>query len=125
MLKIVEILPGCGREPIWVTCQPSGAFPGAVRVMVSHDKPPFEAPCYQLQIPCREADVNLVAELYRLECGADREGRRKPFAEDVDTACVECEGCALRDLTLEEAFFPLFGDELAPNKSVVNPHWNA
>lgn len=125
MLKIVKVLAGCGRNPIWVTCQTSSEFPGTMRIMVSHYDPPLEAGRYVLHVPCGKADVQTIADLYPFECSPDAQASRKALAKDIDPACVECEACPLRDLTLEEAFFPLVGDELAPNQPTAQSHWDA
>jgi hypothetical protein len=93
MLKIVEILAECGRNPIWVTCQPSSEFPGTMRIMVSHYEPPLEALRYKLHVPCGKADVETIADLCPFEGSADAKAGRKALAKDIDPACVECEAC--------------------------------
>ena len=124
LMKIVEVLPGCSRDPVWVTAVSSSDQPGVMRIVVSNDDPPFDAPRYQFQVSCRKADVKLVSDLYRLHCGSDAQSSCKPFAENVDSTCIKGEGCALCNLSLEEAFFPLVVYELASNKTAPQSHWD-
>ena len=123
-MKIIEILPDCGRDPMWVAAVPSSDQPGLMRIVVSDDEPPFDAPRYVLEVSCRKADVNLVSKLYRLHRGTNTQPGCKPFDEDWESSCVKGKRCPLRDLSVEEAFFPLVIDELYSEKPRSNSHWD-
>ena len=122
--KIVEVLPGCGGKPIWVFCFSGSSLPGAVRVVVSHDKPTGVEASYILQVPCREADMERVSELCGFHGRSDRQARGETLDENRDAFCINGERCPFGDLTVQEFLFPLLIDELNTDKPAGNSHWD-
>ena len=121
-MKIVEIFPDCGAEPIWLACIPSGFHPDAVRIVVCDDNPPIDFPRYGLHIACRETNVDGVAHLHGLHRGPDAEACGISLAQNRDAFCVNHKTCPLRLLAVEELFYPLVIDELCASESAMHPH---
>ena len=63
-----------------------------------------------------------VSDFYRLHSRTNGERGGIALDEDGDPFCVHRKGCALRNLTTQELFFPLIVDELTPYKTAIDPH---
>lgn len=122
LVKIVEITTDCGWQKVRLAYLPSGLLPYAGRVVVCDDDAPIEGPTYFLHVSCRESHMDSVAHLYGLHNGTDRQGRGETLAEDINPLCVDCEKCALRDLTIQELLFPLAAYELATDQPARPSH---
>ena len=123
-MKVIKVLPDCIGQPYWLTCTPSGLFPGATEIIVCDDDPALDAPCYVLHVRCTKADIDRVSDLHCFHDGADAEAGGVPFAKNRQSFCVNHKGCPLAALTIEKLLFPLFIDQLAPNHTPIDPHWD-
>ena len=123
-MMIVEILTRCLRQPIRFSCAPGRVLPDSIDIMICDDDAPANSPRYILEIPCREAHINAVANLHSLHDCTDTESGGISLAENWDTFCVNRERCVLRSLTLQKLFSPMLIDELAADQLGIKSHRN-
>jgi hypothetical protein len=121
---IIEILPDCIGEPIRFACRFGNTFANTTGVIISNDDPIGDATRYFLHVSCGKAHMDAVSHFVSLHYGLDGEASSETLAEYVDSFGVECEGCALTGLPIEELLIPLCIDELASYYFAVPPHSN-
>lgn len=119
---IVQVEPGCGGHPIWLACFPSDLLPGSITIIVSNYNSSGYAPSHFLHIPCTEAAINRVADLYDLHETTDGESSCEAFAKNRESFCVNGERCPLRLLTTEKLFIPLIAYQLDPRNVALDSH---
>lgn len=122
LVKVVEVFPDCGGDPVRFGYLTSRFLPGGVVVVIGDDDAPDDVPRYFLHVSCRKAYMDTVAHIYRLHNGSDGQSSRVTLAEDGNTFCVHGERCPLRDLTIQELLFPLAAYELATDKPARLTH---
>jgi hypothetical protein len=121
-VQIVEIVPDCGWQKVRLAYFPSGSLAYAGRVIVCDDDSTIEGPTYLLHVSCRESHMDSVSNLYSLHNGPHGKSSSETLAEYVDPFCVDCERCALRNLTVQELLFPITAYELATDQSARPSH---
>ena len=120
---IIEIIPDCAGDPIRLASIPSTSKAGLALVVIGNNEAVGESPTYRLEIPCRKATLNSIANLYKTHGLPHGEGGSHTLAENRDAFCIHGEACPLRSLTVEELLFPVFGYQLNPSQISTNAHW--
>ena len=122
-VKIVEILPDCGADPVRLACFPSDNFTSLAGIIISNDDPLPESLCYRLHVGCAKADLDIVRDVAGLHYVPNGEASRKTLAKNRETACIHGEDCPLGGLTVEELLIPITVDELTADQSSADVEW--
>ncbi len=123
-MVVIEVVAECVRKPIKLLGLFGDDFPGMVRIVVCNDDPPVDTRRYVLQVACRKAHINCVADSHGLQSCTDAESGGETFTEHWQPPCAKSKDCSFGRLTLQELLLPFVTDELSTSESRPQSHWD-